>query len=46
VTKGQDVVNAIAQGDKIQGIEVLDSTDALFKSKADRITGWNAALKK
>jgi peptidyl-prolyl cis-trans isomerase B (cyclophilin B) len=46
VTKGQDVVNAIAQGDKIQGIEVLDSTDALFKAKADRIAGWNKSLKK
>ena len=46
VTKGQDVVNAIAQGDKIQSIEVLDSTDALFKVKADRIAEWNKSLKK
>jgi peptidyl-prolyl cis-trans isomerase B (cyclophilin B) len=46
VTKGQDVVNAIAQGDKIQSIEILDPTDELFKAKADRIEKWNAALKK
>ncbi len=46
VTKGQDVVNAIAAGDKIKSIEVLDSTDALFASQASRIKGWDALLKK
>ena len=44
VTKGQDVVNAIAGGDKITDIEVLDSTDALFKLKADKIAEWNKIL--
>lgn len=46
VTKGQDVVNAIQQGDKIVGIEILDPTDALFDAKADRIAEWNKSLKK
>ncbi|HEY5812013.1 MAG TPA: peptidylprolyl isomerase [Terrimicrobiaceae bacterium] len=46
VTKGQDVVNKIAQGDKILKIEILDSTDALFEQQKDRIAKWNSALKK
>lgn len=44
VTKGQDVVNAIAQGDKIKGIEILDDTQDLFAAEGDRIEKWNAAL--
>jgi peptidyl-prolyl cis-trans isomerase B (cyclophilin B) len=46
VTKGQDVVNAIAQGDKIESITVKDSTDTLFENMKDRIAKWNAALGK
>jgi peptidyl-prolyl cis-trans isomerase B (cyclophilin B) len=46
VTKGQDVVNAIARGDKIAKIEVLDSTDALFAAQAANLAKWNAVLKK
>ncbi len=46
VTSGQDVVDSIAQGDKILGIEILDSTDELFASQRERIDGWNAALAK
>ena len=45
VTKGQDVVNAIAQGDKITGIDILDPVDELFADKAERIAQWNAAMK-
>ena len=45
VTKGQDVVNAIKQGDKIEKIEVLDSTDALFKAEKSRIDEWSKSLK-
>ena len=45
VTKGQEVVDAVAQGDKITGVEVLDSTDELFAAKADRIAQWNAVIK-
>jgi peptidyl-prolyl cis-trans isomerase B (cyclophilin B) len=45
VTKGQDVVNKIVQGDKIEKIEVLDSTDALFAAQKANIDKWDAALK-
>lgn len=44
VTKGQDVVNAIKQGDKIKAIEILDSTDALFEAQKARIAEWNKKL--
>jgi peptidyl-prolyl cis-trans isomerase B (cyclophilin B) len=45
VTKGQDVVDKIEKGDKINKIEVLDSTDALFAAQKANIEKWNAALK-
>ena len=45
VTTGQEVVDAIAQGDKITGIEILDPTDELFQAQAARIEKWNASLK-
>lgn len=44
VTSGQDVVDSIQQGDKIQSIEILDAMDDLFASQQDRIDAWNAAL--
>lgn len=44
VTKGQDVVDAIEQDDKITGIEILDSTDALFADQAHRLKDWDAVL--
>jgi peptidyl-prolyl cis-trans isomerase B (cyclophilin B) len=44
VTKGQEVVDAIEQGDAIQGIDILDPTAALFAAEASQITEWNAAL--
>lgn len=44
VTKGQDVVNAIAKGDTIKGIKVLGSTDALFASQKANLDKWNAVL--
>ncbi len=46
VTEGQDVVNRIAKGDKIEKIEVLDPTDALFAAQAENLKKWNSALKK
>ena len=46
VTKGQDVVNATAMGDKITKIEILDPTDDLFKAQAANLAKWNAVLKK
>jgi len=45
VTEGQDVVNSVAQGDKISSIEILDSADELFLAQASRIEKWNAVLK-
>ena len=44
VTKGQDVVDAIAKGDKIVSITIKDSTDALFKAQAKNLKKWNAVL--
>ena len=44
VTKGQDVVDSIAQGDKITGVDIHDSTDELFAAQADRIAEWNKKL--
>ena len=44
VTEGQDVVDSIAQGDTIDSIEVLDSTDALFEAQADNLSKWNKVL--
>jgi peptidyl-prolyl cis-trans isomerase B (cyclophilin B) len=44
VTKGQDIVNAVQQGDKILEIEILDPTDDLFKAQAARIAAWDKAL--
>lgn len=46
VTKGQDVVNAIKQGDKISAIDILDSTDELFAAQKANLDKWNAALKR
>jgi peptidyl-prolyl cis-trans isomerase B (cyclophilin B) len=44
VTEGQKVVDAIAQGDKIVKIEVLDSPAELLTAQADRIAAWDKAL--
>lgn len=44
VTKGQNVVNMIEQGDKIKSITIHDSAESLFKQEASRIQMWNAAL--
>ncbi len=46
VTKGQDVVDAIRQGDKIKTIEVLGNTDALFEKEKDQLAKWNKILEK
>lgn len=44
VDKGQDVVNAIQQGDKISSIDIIDSTDSLFAAEAKQIALWNSKL--
>ncbi|HEX8297394.1 MAG TPA: peptidylprolyl isomerase [Chthoniobacteraceae bacterium] len=45
VTTGKEIVDTIAQGDKITAIEILDSTDELFASQKAQLEKWNAALK-
>lgn len=44
VTKGVDVVNQIAKGDKIKSIKILDSTDALFAAEKKPVADWNKIL--
>jgi peptidyl-prolyl cis-trans isomerase B (cyclophilin B) len=44
VTKGQDVVDAVRQGDKILKIEIEGKTDALFEKEKDRLQEWNKIL--
>ena len=44
VTKGQDVVNAVKQGDKIKSIDILDSTDDLFAAQKENVEKWNKIL--
>jgi len=44
VTEGQDVVNAIAGGDKIDEVVIHDCTETLFAAQADRIAEWNKSL--
>lgn len=46
VTKGQDVVDAIVQGDVIKSIDVHGDTAPLFKSTEEQIKEWNAVLDK
>jgi peptidyl-prolyl cis-trans isomerase B (cyclophilin B) len=46
VTQGQDIVDAIRQGDKITSIEILDDAEPLFVAQADNITRWNSVLDK
>jgi peptidyl-prolyl cis-trans isomerase B (cyclophilin B) len=45
VTNGQSVVDSIAQGDKIESIEILDPTDDLFTAEKANLDRWNAKLK-
>ena len=42
----QGIVNAIAQGDRIESIIIEGETKELFAKYADRIKGWNARIKK
>jgi peptidyl-prolyl cis-trans isomerase B (cyclophilin B) len=46
VTKGQDVVNAIQQNDKIVSLKIVGDTKALFENSKvkDKLVAWNAAL--
>lgn len=40
----QEVVNSIAQGDKIHSISVTGDVDALLSGKKDRVEQWNEIL--
>ena len=44
VTEGQDVVDSIEAGDAILGIDVHDSTEALFAQESSKIEEWNKVL--
>lgn len=44
VTSGQDVVDSIKQGDKIESIDILDSPDELLESEKKLVAAWNKAL--
>lgn len=44
VTKGLDVTTKIVQGDKIQSVDILDSTDELFAEQKKRLKEWNKIL--
>ena len=44
VTKGLDVTTKIVQGDKIQSVDILDSTDELFAEQKTRLKEWNKIL--
>jgi peptidyl-prolyl cis-trans isomerase B (cyclophilin B) len=44
VTKGLEVTTKIAQGDKIQSVDVLDSTEELFTGQKARLKEWNKIL--
>ena len=46
VTKGQGVVDTVAQGDAIKTIDILDSTDELFAAQKANLDKWNAVLAK
>ena len=46
VKEGQDVVNTIQQGDKIESIEVKGDYSALFDANKAQLDEWNAILDK
>ncbi len=46
VIKGQDVVNAIKQGDSIKKITFIDSPDEVLKAEAKTVETWNKILEK
>ncbi|WP_035602331.1 peptidylprolyl isomerase [Haloferula sp. BvORR071] len=46
VTQGQDVVNKIAQGDKIKSITLHDDVGPLLEEQKDHVEHWNSILAK
>ena len=41
---GQDVVNKIAKGDKINSITIHEDTTTLFEAQKDNLEHWNSIL--
>lgn len=46
VTNGQNVVDSIAQGDKIVSITIHDDISGLLESQKDNVEHWNSILDK
>jgi peptidyl-prolyl cis-trans isomerase B (cyclophilin B) len=46
VTKGQDVVDAIQQGDKISKVTIVGDSAAALQGGGDSVNQWNAILDK
>ncbi len=44
VTSGQDVVDGIRQGDRIESVSIEGETEALLASQQERVGEWNKAL--
>ena len=44
VLEGQDVVDAIRQGDAIKSVRIEGDADAALAAKADRVAEWNSTL--
>ena len=44
VVDGMDVVDKVAQGDKIKSVKIDGDADAVLAAKADRVAEWNRIL--
>jgi peptidyl-prolyl cis-trans isomerase B (cyclophilin B) len=44
VVDGMDVVDKVAQGDKITSVKIEGDADAVLAAKADRVADWNRIL--
>ena len=44
VVDGMDVVDTVAQGDKIKSLKIEGDADAALAAKADRVAEWNRIL--
>ncbi len=44
VSSGQDVVDSIAQGDKMLSVTIEGDTEALLESQKDQVAKWNKSL--
>ena len=45
VTKGQNIVTTLTQGEGIKGIDILDPTGPIFAAQAKNIEDWNKEIK-